>query len=218
MIAAERLAAAYGERIIFEDVSFSLGQGRLGLICGPNGAGKSTLLRILAGLARPLRGSARPGGHSPGAVWLGHRPAVYPALTVLENLEFWKTAGGMRHARTDIWLERFGLAAFIHEPAGHLSRGLIQRLALARTFMGEASILLLDEPTAALDPVGEKALLDALAHSLGRGACVMLATHDPGAFAGLDPVSHVLGRSGLLSRGAWPPASEKSEKVWTCFA
>lgn len=206
MIKASGLAAAYGERIVFENVSFRLGRGRLGLLCGANGAGKSTLVRILAGLARPCRGQVRIRENAAGIAWLGHRPAIYPELTALENLDFWKAAGGAAHAGTEIWLERFGIARFALERAGRLSRGMLQRLALARAFMAEPSILLLDEPTAGLDAGGRKVLLEALARSLGRGACVMLVTHEPEVFAGLGPLVCRLGRHGLSFPVSGDPA------------
>lgn len=218
MIAATGLAAAYGERIIFEDVSFRLGAGQLGLLCGSNGAGKTTLLRILAGLARPLRGQARPGEGALGIAWAGHMPAIYPDLTVLENLLFWKAAGGMGTARPEVWLERFGLEAFVHERARTLSRGLTQRLALARTFMAEAPVLLLDEPGAGLDRRGKKSLLEALSHSLERGTCALLVTHDPAVFSELGPVGYRLGRHGLQPFGERESARARGQGMSLCCA
>jgi len=174
----------------------------LTLVTGPNGAGKSTLLRLLAGLLRPTAGTIRYAGRPAGRLdapaaraYLGHPTQLYGDLTVGENLALAADLRRLPRGRIQPWLERFDLGAVVDRPVLACSRGQAQRAALARTFLGDPSLVLLDEPTAGLDARGVLALRETLAALLRRGAAVVLATHDP------TPLAQLAGRVVRLSAG-----------------
>ncbi len=180
LLRLEQVARSYGDRLIFKDVDFSLAPGEVVLLLGPNGAGKSTLMLVMAGLLAPgagtvgLRDGTRIGR-------IGHQGCLYPRLSALENLRFWSALHG-RPAGEDalfLALEQVDLAAFAEEPAASFSRGMAQRLDLARVFLLEPDILLLDEPGTGLDTRSTRALRAAVAATRRRGAGVVWITHTP---------------------------------------
>lgn len=189
-IAVQGLWRSYGERPALRDVAFSVPAGGTLAIIGPNGAGKSTLLRILATLLRPGEGSVRVlGAQLPGSGWrvrgriglLGHEPLLYPDLTARENLRFHSRLHGLTpasaQARIDWLLDRIGLSRRADDRVGELSRGMIQRLAVARALVHDPELLLLDEPLAALDPGAAESISPLLGPNPGRTR--VLVTHDP---------------------------------------
>ena len=152
---------------------------------GPNGAGKTTLLRMLATLQRPTKGTLSVMGHElpdnaqlvrPRLGYLGHDPLVYLDLTALQNLEFFAGLYGITAPRERIeeLLDHVGLLARAFEPVRTFSRGMAQRLGIARLLLHRPSLLLLDEPTSGLDASGA-ALLDRVVED---GVSVVLVTHD----------------------------------------
>lgn len=189
MIVARGLTHAYGDRRAVAGVDLSVAPGERVAIVGPNGAGKSTLLRMLATLLRPESGSlALLGAQMPGGVrtvrrgigYLAHDPLVYLDLTARQNLELYASLYGVPDAdrRIDGLLLRVGLLARAEDPVRVFSRGMAQRLALARILLHRPRLLLLDEPHASLDAAGT-AILDAeleAVHDDGRAAVVV--THD----------------------------------------
>lgn len=177
MLSLDAIARFYGSRLIFKDVTLSAEAGSVTLLAGANGAGKSTLLKIMAGLIRPSAGSVRREARSVG--FLGHQTFVYPNLTALENLSFWSRMyllapppGAIERA-----LERVELAPFAGEKAGGFSRGMAQRLNLARVLLQSPDLLLLDEPASGLDTRGTAMLYDEIAAARKRGAAVVWITH-----------------------------------------
>ena len=185
MLELDRVAKLYGVKVIFKEVSCAFTAGSVSLLVGGNGAGKSTLMRIMAGLSRPSAGRVRQAesGTRSGGLrlgYLGHATFLYPGLTALENLAFWRTAHGLRLSRSDLLagLERVGLAAHAHERAGVFSRGKAQRLNLARVLMIEPDLLLLDEPGTGLDAASLALLRREVRDARQRGACVVLISHD----------------------------------------
>ena len=192
MLRLENLAKLYGLKVVFKGVSCRFAAGSITLLAGGNGAGKSTLLRIIAGLSRPSAGEVSFDGTGAGGVaredgprlaYLGHATFVYPGLSALENLQFWARAHGLRPSRAELLalLEHVGLAAHAEERAGVFSRGMAQRLNLARVLMLDADLVLLDEPGTGLD-VNSMALVAARE----RGACVIVVSHD---LAGDSPLA-----------------------------
>ena len=177
MIRARGLGKRYGERRVFAGVDLDLDRGGFLLVTGPNGSGKTTLLRVLAGLAAPSAGELRlPPRETVG--YLGHEPLVYRELTPLENLTLFGRLYRIpeRSERTGMLLERFGLWDVRHERVATFSRGMQQRLGLCRVLLHEPGLLLLDEPSNALDAHG----LELLGEILGdRSRAVAVATHDP---------------------------------------
>ena len=209
MIRVEHLVKRYGSRLAVDDVSFTVGKGQIVGFLGPNGAGKSTLLRLLAGLARPTRGSLRVGSGresrpaARGRVgYVGHATFLYPALTARENLVFAARLYGVASpaARADALLEAHGLAAFADRLAGGFSRGMAQRLAIARGLVHDPAVVLLDEPFAGLDRSSSARLADALRRMHGDGRTLVLVTHELGAASALADLAIVLERGRIVYR------------------
>ena len=170
----EGLARHYGEREALRDVSLSLAEGHTLVVFGPNGAGKTTLLRVLATLLRPHAGSIRVMGHKlPEEAWairghvglLGHEPLLYRELTARENLRFHARLHGVGDERVSELLAAVAMDARANEPLRALSRGMVQRVAVARAVLHEPELLLLDEPHANLDP----AAVELVAPLIGAG-------------------------------------------------
>jgi heme ABC exporter ATP-binding subunit CcmA len=184
------LERRFGDRRALAGVDLELRDGEVMLLTGPNGAGKTTLLRILATVLKPTAGSAEVGGHplpkeanaARAAVgYAGHEALVYPALTARENLELYAALHGTPERAVGEALERVGLAARATTRASELSRGMRQRLSLARATLHGPALLLLDEPTTGLDEDGRGVLRSLLAD----GGSAVVATHEPEWFAGV---------------------------------
>ncbi|HET7128220.1 MAG TPA: ABC transporter ATP-binding protein [Gaiellaceae bacterium] len=176
MIRVHGLAKRFGDRRVFAGVDLDLADGLL-LVTGPNGSGKTTLLRVLARLAAPSAGTlVLPAREEIG--YLGHSPNVYRELTALENLTLFARLYRVERERVGMLLERFGLWEVRNERVSTFSRGMQQRLGLCRTLLHEPSLLVLDEPTNALDAHGLE-LLDAV---LDEPRLHVVATHDAGRF------------------------------------
>ena len=177
MIRARRLAKRYGDRRVFRDLDFDVAEGGFLLVTGPNGSGKTTLLRVLAGLAAASAGELQlPERRQIG--YLGHEPLVYRELTPLENLTLFGRLYRVpeRAEHIGMLLERFGLWDARHERVATFSRGMQQRLGLCRVLLHSPSLLILDEPSNALDTAGLE-LLDGVLAETGR--TYVVATHDP---------------------------------------
>ena len=183
MLRAEGLRHAFGSVRALDGISFSLTAGRTLAVFGPNGAGKTTLLKVLGGLLRPQAGVARVEGGRRAIGWIGHQSHLYGHLTVRENLLFWASLYGVpaagRAARADAVLDRLGLADRAHQAVQALSRGLVQRAAIARALAAEPEVLVLDEPVSALDPsVREKVLQLLLRLQRERELTMIFVSHD----------------------------------------
>lgn len=180
MVHVEEITRSFGSRKVLDQVSFSVGPGEVIGLLGPNGAGKTTLVRILSGVLRPDGGRARVAGldvlREPHRVkerigYATQEQSVYRDLTVEENLRFRarlfraKEAGALVKEA----LERFGLAPYAKTPAGHLSGGWRQRLALAQAVAHGPKVLFLDEPTTGLDPLSRRTIWDLIHQEAQRG-------------------------------------------------
>jgi heme exporter protein A len=185
-LVVEGLAGERGGEEIFSGVSFSLGAGEALTVTGPNGAGKSTLLRVLAGLLPVAAGSVtlEGGGEAfpdaqAGSHMLGHGNAMKPALTVAENLRFWRGFLGHAHLEVDEALDMVGLGDIGHLPFGYLSTGQRRRIGIARLLVSWRPVWLLDEPTAGLDRASEAQFGKLMQAHLGHGGMIVAATHLP---------------------------------------
>jgi ABC-type multidrug transport system ATPase subunit len=187
MIRARGLGRRFGEKRIFEGLDLDVEAGDFVVVTGPNGSGKTTLLRLVAGLLLPTSGELDVRGDRSTLGFLAHEPLVYRELTALENLDLYGRLYRVpeRRERIGMLLERFGLWDARSERAGSFSRGMLQRLALCRTFLHDPSLLLLDEPFSGLDEEGA-ALLDRELAARRGTATLLVATHDP---ARLEPLA-----------------------------
>jgi heme exporter protein A len=179
------LERRYGERTALAGVTVSVPHGATLAVFGSNGAGKTTLLRVLAGLLRPHAGQAEVlGSKLPQDVWkvrgsvgyLGHDSLLYRDLSVRQNLLFHARLHGVAAARVEEVIEAVGLPQRASDPVRELSRGMVQRAAVARATLHDPALLLLDEPRANLDP----AAADALEPLIGKasGKTRVLVSHD----------------------------------------
>lgn len=186
-IEAEGLTRTFGRRVALRDLTFQIRDGECLALFGPNGAGKTTLLRVLAGLLRPTKGTARvagvslPGGAAVRAVvgLISHQTMLYAALTALENVEFTARLYGVPSPKDAAMrsLQRMRLGERADSPVRSLSRGMQQRVSIARAMVHDPRVLLLDEPYTGLDEAGASALSDALQSLRGAGAALVLVTH-----------------------------------------
>ncbi len=178
----------FGDRRAVDRVDLRLAAGECLAVLGPNGAGKSTLLRMVATLLRPEQGVLSVCGRSlpDGARqaraeigYLGHDPLVYLDLTARQNLEFYADLHGLADVRerVDAGLDQVGLLARSFDPVRTFSRGMAQRLGLARALLHEPQLLLLDEPYSGLDAAGAR-LLDRVLEDLGSSRGAVIVTHE----------------------------------------
>jgi heme exporter protein A len=203
-VAAEGVWKFYGDYPALRDIRLRVEPGACLALIGRNGAGKTTLLRTIAGFSKPGKGEVRIFGQSPRETvarrqigFLGHGIGVYDELSALENLLLFGRLFGLsdpnRSARE--WLERTGLDRVRNGLVREFSRGMRQRLAVARAFLHEPSVLLLDEPFTALDDKAIAVLQGLLREGLAEGKTIVMSTHQ--LREALELASHVA----LLVRG-----------------
>jgi heme exporter protein A len=174
-----------GGREVFSALAFEASSGEALAITGPNGAGKTSLLRLIAGLLTVAAGSiALEGGEAElslpeQAHYLGHRDALKPALSVLENLIFWRDFLGGEESDPAESLAAVGLDHATRLPAAYLSAGQRRRLSIARLLAVRRPVWLLDEPTNALDTAGQTLFAGLMQDHLARGGLIVAATHAP---------------------------------------
>jgi heme exporter protein A len=187
-VEAEGLVRAFGGKRAVDGVSLTLGSGDCLALFGPNGAGKTTLLRLLGGLLKPTKGTTKLHGVPlPGPAetrrlvgLISHHSMLYPALTVRENVRFAAECQGVvdADAATSDVLRQLRVLDREHQPVRFLSRGLQQRVSIARALVHGPQLVLLDEPYTGLDEVGALAFTDALRELKDGGATLVLVTHN----------------------------------------
>jgi heme exporter protein A len=211
VIELEGLVRRYGEREALSDVSLSLHAGQTLVVFGGNGAGKTTLLRVLATLLRPHAGEVTVlDRRLPQDAWavrgriglLGHEPLLYRELTARENLRFHARLHGVQEDRVEEILAAVRLSDRADESLKTLSRGMVQRAAVARAVLHDPELLLLDEPWSNLDPAARELVEPLIGASSQRTR--VISSHDPSG--GLNEADLVLGlrdgRPALLAKVA----------------
>lgn len=173
------VAKFYGDRLIFKNLDIEVAAGRALMVVGVNGAGKSTLLRLMAGLSKPSAGSVESSLDRSEMAYLGHQTFLYAEASALENLRFWTGLHGLHLSEDDLMsaLTRVGLAPFAEERAGHFSRGMAQRLNLARVFLISPKLLFLDEPDTGLDEASKAVLHQEIERARAAGHAVVWVSH-----------------------------------------
>ena len=190
-VTAERLGRRYGKTWAVSDLTLDIRQGEVFGMLGPNGAGKTTTMRMLACLVAPSAGNATVCGYgitsNPTEVRkrvgiLTESAGLYDALSAQENLQFFAKLYDLPQrevkARAEHYLKLLGLWERRRDPAGTFSSGMKQKLSMARALINEPSVLLLDEPTATLDPEGAKLVRDFISSLRGQGRTILLCTHN----------------------------------------
>jgi len=189
MIEAIGLSKFYGPFAATRDVTFSVGEGELVAFLGPNGAGKSTTMKMLTGYIAPSEGQARIAGHDmmadriAGSKRLGYLPEngpLYPDMTPLAMLDFFAEARGLskdyKKERIEAVVEICDLSTVLYKATSKLSKGFKQRVGMAQALLHEPDVLIMDEPTAGLDPNQIRGVRDTL-RKLSETKTILLSTH-----------------------------------------
>jgi ABC-2 type transport system ATP-binding protein len=204
MLSASHLTRRFDDRVAVDDVSFEVAPGEIFALLGPNGAGKTTTLRMLAGLIAPTTGTVRVEGEEltrrsaarlRGRIgFLTEAPGLWDRLPVRRNLQVYARLHGLPDADriVDEALEMFELSARAFDPAAQLSKGLKQRVALARTLLHKPAVVLLDEPTSGLDPEASRDVRELILRLRGQGRAILVSTHN------LDEVERIADRVAVL--------------------
>ena len=206
MIQVEHVSRSFGPQVALRNVSLRVAAGESVVLVGPNGAGKTTLLRILATLQRPTSGTVRIAGLDPrrdGPAlrrkigFLSHRTLLYDDLSAQQNLSFYARLHDVPDgsARIETLLQQVGLLERRHDLVRVFSRGMQQRLAVARAVLHSPELLLLDEPYSGLDPVAVDTLNALLDRLKGEGCTLVVTTH------ALENLSTIGQRAVVLLKG-----------------
>ena len=215
-VAVDGVWKYYGDYPALRDIRIEAAAGQCLALIGRNGAGKTTLLRVIAGFSSAQRGTVRIAGKEPREAetrrhlgFLGHGISVYDELSALENLVLFGKLYGLADPKKSAheWLERTGLERVRNGLEREFSRGMRQRLAVARAFLHEPSVMLLDEPFTALDDRAIAVLQRLLRDALAAGKTIVMSTHQ--LKEALDLASHVA----LLNRGQLAFHGERTQEM-----
>ncbi len=180
----ENVSKNFDLRLLYKDINFKLYPSDIVLLTGKNGSGKSTLLKMAAGLLSPSKGKIHCTLAKEHCAYLGHYTFLYPQLTAYENLEFWAKASLLNTNSKELnqkimeALNLVHLHKFAHDFVHIFSRGMAQRLNLARIILQEAELLLLDEPSTGLDFQSKEIFYQCIADFRARNACILWVSHD----------------------------------------
>ena len=201
MLEVQKLSKSYGKSLAVDEVSFFVPDGTVGILLGPNGAGKSTTLKMITGILKPTSGSIEFDGHA----WcrkdlndigtLIETPPLYENLTAFENLKVRTELLGLPDKRCHEALDIVGLTNTGKKRAGQFSLGMKQRLGIAIAILNNPRLLILDEPTNGLDPVGIEELRELIRSFPSKGITVILSSHI------LTEVQQIADHIGIISEG-----------------
>jgi ABC-2 type transport system ATP-binding protein len=204
-IQTQDLTKTFGLTVAVDALTLRIERGEIFGLLGPNGAGKTTTVRLLCGLLSPQRGTARVAGYSISdrlnvaqvTGLLPETPGLYERLSVFRNLELFAEIYRVddRAAKINHYLKLFDLWDHRDQPAGGLSKGMRQKVALARALIHDPQILFLDEPTASLDPLSAKVIRELILALKARARTVVICTHN------LFEAEQMCDRVGIMSRG-----------------
>jgi heme ABC exporter ATP-binding subunit CcmA len=215
-LAVDRVWKFYGDYPALRDITFSIEPAQCVALLGRNGAGKTTLIRILAGLSRASRGAVRVFEHDafdrPARARIGvigHGIAIYDELSALENLRLFAQLYGLADPEKTAlsWLERTGLERVKDSLVREFSRGMRQRLAVARAFLHQPQLLLLDEPFTSLDDRAVALLQGLLRDALREGRTVLMSTHQ--LREAMELATHIV----LINRGRLAHIGERTPEM-----
>jgi ABC-2 type transport system ATP-binding protein len=205
MIVVEGLRKDFRSLTAVHDMSFTVGDGEIFGLLGPNGAGKTTTVRMLAGLISPTAGTATVNGHPLGETTqqiraitgiLTESPGLHEKLTARQNLAYYGRLYGLRGAQlreaVDRYLEVVEMTEHADRRVGSFSKGMRQKVAIARALLHEPEVIYLDEPTAGLDPSAAKTVRDFVATLRGLGRSIVVCTHN------LDEAERLCDRIGIM--------------------
>jgi len=205
MIQTQGLTKRFNGILAVDNLTLEVHQGEVFGFLGPNGAGKTTTVRMLASLIAPTAGTAWVNGHQIGveddavrasAGILTETPGLYPRLDAEENLRFFAKLYGVDDVPGQVkkYLTMLGLWERRHEPVGGFSKGMRQKLSIARALLHEPSVLFLDEPTSALDPEAARVVRDFVEELSGQGRTIFICTHN------LDEADRLCDRVGVIKQ------------------
>lgn len=202
MIETRGLVKRYGSKTALDRIDLDVPDGSVYGLVGPNGAGKTTLLGLLAGLRKPSDGTIVMGADPSKIGVLPDTPSFDPWLTAREVVELarWLSTSDSNAERVDEVLGEAGLADDAGRHVGGFSRGMLQRLGVAATVVGDPDLLMLDEPSSALDPMGRREVLDLVARLQGR-ATVLFSSHILGDVQEVSDIVGILNGGRLLYQG-----------------
>ncbi|MDQ7024118.1 MAG: heme ABC exporter ATP-binding protein CcmA [Anaerolineae bacterium] len=206
VIEIQNLAKAFGYLPVLKKINLTIQRGQFVALLGPNGSGKSTLLRLICGLSKPTVGTISVGGWSiPGEAeairaqigFVSHKALLYNNLTAQENLAFYTRLYHLQNSasRIDLLLGQVGLSKRAHSLVRTFSRGMQQRLSIARALLHEPHVLLFDEPFTGLDQDAAVVLDNLLLEAYAEGHTILMTTHQ------LERAARLANRIVILSRG-----------------
>ncbi len=181
MLEVKNLAKNFGSRLLFRNVDLQLYPQSIHILEGKNGVGKSTLFKIICGLLEPDAGEVKTELNLSEVGYLAHATFLYPQMTALENLKFWHTMNTGKTLTEKEYmtiLESVGLVKFAHEKVRIFSRGMSQKLTIARLLAQKPKLYMLDEPSTGLDTDAKNFLIEKILEAKQEGACVFWISHD----------------------------------------
>lgn len=222
-VVVDGLTKRYGDQLAVDGLSFTVPNGSIAGLIGPNGAGKTTLMAMLLGLVRPTRGSGtvlgqpveRPGSYLARVGASIEQPAFHPAVSGIDNLRALALLGGRSQADIHALIDRVGLAARGQDRYSAYSMGMKQRLAIAASLLGDPELVILDEPTNGLDPLGMADIRHLIGTIAAGGRTVIVSSHllseleqvcdwliviDHGGLVYLGPPEHLAGTEAIVVR------------------